>query len=341
MNFGKLSLIGILVGIGLLLALTASKQPLNEEIVFMTDQTAPIFENGPSGDWDAFRVDPGAMLFHDGRFHMFYNAFSRWPGEVNVGYASSLDGLEWTRESPGPVLRTSDVPFALVAITATSTLVEDDGTWVLYFHTWQTGSANLGSGVIGRATAENPLGPWSINPEPVLSMGAAGEWDGGQVSQANVHKLQDEYRMYYTGADNRGFMRVGLARSDDGITWTKHDDTKTTEGLFASSDPLIQPTSGDWDQRGTYQTRVVEIAGGWMMIYKSFGPSAINNGLGLAYSEDGIAWHKANNNPTLVPESPHVALQGPALISHEGQYWLYFEGQRSTPNSNIYLAIGE
>ena len=341
MNIGKLALIGLIVGLGLLLAISGSTQPALQSISFEADLGTPVFENGTPGTWDAFRIDPGGMTYHDGQFHMLYNAFSRWPGEVNIGYATSEDGTSWTRQSEEPVLSTNDVEFALVAVTATSVLIEDDGIWVLYFHTWQTQSANLGSGVIGRATADSPHGPWAIDPEPVLSMGADGEWDGGQVSQANVHRLDDGYRMYYTGADSRGFMRVGLALSDDGISWQKHDDPDTSEQIFASSDPVMQPAVGEWDQRGTYQTRITSVSDGWMMIYKSFGSQPFNNGLGIAYSEDGIVWSKDESNPILIPSGSNIALQGPALIAHDGRYWLYFEGQRPNPDSDVYLAIGE
>jgi hypothetical protein len=60
------------------------------------------------------------------------------------------------------VFSTDDVPFAEVGALVTSVLVEDDGTWVLYFSVGHFPASNPSAFAIGRATAPDPLGPWTV-----------------------------------------------------------------------------------------------------------------------------------------------------------------------------------
>ncbi len=113
----------------------------------------PVVSHGESADWDSQYTDPGAVIYHDGLFHMFRNGFKGWPASVQVGYLTSEDGLNWTEVTSDPVLRTDEVPYAGVAALASDALVLDDGTWVLYFYTWESRSGAGAPGSIGRATA--------------------------------------------------------------------------------------------------------------------------------------------------------------------------------------------
>ncbi|MBC8232067.1 hypothetical protein H8E77_21175 [bacterium] len=56
---------------------------------------------------------------------------------------------------------------------------------------------------------------------PVLDVGADGEWDDTGVIRPNVIFNNGVYQMWYAGHDGTNW-RIGYATSDDGITWTKH-----------------------------------------------------------------------------------------------------------------------
>jgi hypothetical protein len=59
------------------------------------------------------------------------------------------------------------------------------------------------------------------------------------------------YYLWYDGRQNNlTISRIGVAKSLDGITWTKYDDPTTTNPPFAESDPVLIPSPGQWD--GTY-----------------------------------------------------------------------------------------
>lgn len=261
----------------------------------------PVITNGEQPDWDWQYTDPGGAVFHDGSIHVFQNGFVGWPAPVGVGYWRSDDlGETWMEVSDDPVFDGSDLDYVGIAALASSVIVEDDGTWVLYFYTWDRAKWPDGPGKIGRATAPSPEGPWTADPEPVLLPGSDGEWDELAVRSASVIKDDDGYRMWFAGTTVTE-SQIGLAFSSDGITWEKYDDPSTTDAPFAESDPVLRPSgAGDgnvWDKRNVYIPNVVQTPDGLVMLYTSSpsvdDPQNHSRKIGFAVSEDGFEWDKA------------------------------------------------
>jgi predicted GH43/DUF377 family glycosyl hydrolase len=300
----------------------------------------PIVPKGQPGAWDDRYTDPGAVIYHDGMFHMFRNGFRGFPAESQVGYVTSPDGYTWTKQGEEPVFKTVDVPYAKIAMYASSVLVEEDGTWVLYFYTWDS-KAYPSDSVIGRATAPSPTGPWVADPEPVLKPGIAGDWDAKQVLAPDVLKTEDGYLMYYSGVNLSGTQMIGIATSSDGINWIKYNDESTVDTPFSESDPVLPlGEKGNWDAGWVHQPRVFQTAEGWVMIYRGMsetrGPTMK---LGLATSPDGIRWARYPSNPLFQPREVKGSGQFyfTNAILKEDVYYLFVEsgiGQAT----QIYLA---
>jgi len=261
----------------------------------------PVISNGERPDWDWQYTDPGAAIFHNGSIHVFQNGFIGWPAAVGVGYWRSDDlGETWREVSDDPVFDGSDLEYVGIAALASSVIVEDDGTWVLYFYTWDTAKWPDGPGKIGRATAPSPEGPWVADPEPVLVPGPEGAWDELAVRSASVIRDDDGYRMWFAGTTVTE-SQIGLATSDDGITWVKYDDPATTDPPFAESDPVLRPSGAGegnvWDKRNVYIPNVVETPDGLVMLYTSSpsvdDPQNHSRKIGIAVSADGLMWDKA------------------------------------------------
>jgi predicted GH43/DUF377 family glycosyl hydrolase len=267
-------------------------------------------------------TDPGAVVYHDGQFHIFRNAFRGWPAPVQIAYMTSPDAVTWTEMSDAPVLTTDDVPFAQQAALASSVIVEDDGTWALYFYTWNNSTFERGGGEVGRATASDPLGPWTVDPEPVLSPGSEGSWDEYMVNGPTVLCDGDDgYVMYYAG-----YGKIGMATSPDGIAWTKYDDPATSDVPFAESDPILVVTE-DWEGMFIQHPRVQQTPDGYVMIYRAHGGGPTQMKLGLASSEDGTHWMKYTGNPIFTPaDVPNqVAIWFTATAYQDGIYYLFAE----------------
>ena len=62
----------------------------------------PIMDVGEIGDWDSIWLASPRIIYQGSSFEMFYSAFSE--GKIQIGYATSSDGLTWTKFSGNPVL---------------------------------------------------------------------------------------------------------------------------------------------------------------------------------------------------------------------------------------------
>jgi len=303
----------------------------------------PIVPKGQPGTWDDRFTDPGAVIHHDGMAYMFRIGFRDFPAESQVGLVTSPDGYTWTEQGDEPIFKTSDVAYAKIAMYASSALVMEDGSWVIYFYTWDS-SSFPGSSVIGRATASSPAGPWVADPEPVLNLGAMGEWDAQQVLAPHVIQTTTGYVMYYSGANTSGAQKIGMATSTNGVQWTKYNDPATTEAPYAESDPVFQPgEKGQWDAGWVHQPRVFQTAEGWVMIYR--GTQNVKGekmALGLATSPDGIHWARSDLNPVFTPhDTPKAAyIWYDNVLLVNDTYYLFVEGDVNQ-STQIYLATTE
>jgi predicted GH43/DUF377 family glycosyl hydrolase len=315
--------------------------------VFSLNTKGPVLPHGTSAAWDSEYIDPGAMVFYNGIYHMFFNGIISYPAPVSVGYATSTDGRAWTKVSKSPVLLSSQVKYAPLTIFVSSVLVQPDGTWVMYFYTLDNSGAIFGGpATIGRATAPQPTGPWTPDAAPVLQPGKAGSWDAMSVASPSVVRTDTGYAMYYTGVaslnDTHG--AIGMATSADGIHWRKYNNLATTDPRYAESDPVLLPgANGAWDGQRLLDPNVVRAENGWVMAYLSAAPpgTAPKNysAFGYATSSDGITWHKSEANPVLstLNVSDWLGIYLGNLLYQNGTLSLYFDvGQLGF--TNVWMA---
>lgn len=289
--------------LGLMTSLFAAAQDEPEGIVFDFRDEA-VVEYGERSDWDSRHTSAGAVIYHDGQFHMFRNGYRGWPLPSQVGYLVSDDGVNWTEVQEDPVFLHEDVPFDVKLTLLNSAHVEDDGTWVFYFSLWPEDQTMRPSGMV-RATADSPTGTWTMHDEILIEPGPEGAWDGNFIGISSVLKTEDGYMMFYGGNDGDEWA-VGLATSEDGLTWEKQPEPVLTKAF-------------DWEQ-AIQDPRVVQTEDGFVMLYN--GGNEVYN---FATSEDGLIWERVQETP-IIPRSTfrrHPWL--PTLAYHEGIYFAYIE----------------
>lgn len=211
-------------------------------------ESDPVLVAGQAGDWDDALVSCPYVLFHEGKYHMWYGG-TRDPElySASIGYATSTDGIHWQKDTlNNPVFTKGSVrswddtwvykPFVLYI----------DGTFHLWYDAWN-GTADQVR--IGHATSPDGI-TWARDPNnPVLSYGSSQSWDYPRVEGSSVFYDGNTYHMWYSGGSGSDFFswKIGYALSQDGSTWTKYEDN-----------PVLPPgAAGKWDSKCTGFSRVL------------------------------------------------------------------------------------
>jgi len=125
----------------------------------------PIMES-ESGTWESGRVTASSVLFDGLQYHMWYDGgeFAKW----RIGYASSPDGLNWTRSENNPVLEQGasgswDSQFVSFA----SVLYDPNSE---KYKMWYFGGDASVSGAIGYAGLINSSRTITTLPDHILSI---------------------------------------------------------------------------------------------------------------------------------------------------------------------------
>lgn len=87
----------------------------------------PVLKVGSYSDWDANRVFDHWVMHSDRGYEMWYTGISS--NMVSIGYATSVDGISWTKWPENPILRTS--PAWGMGYVTCCVLEFDD-----YYHLW-------------------------------------------------------------------------------------------------------------------------------------------------------------------------------------------------------------
>ncbi len=128
-----------------------------------------------------------------------------------------------------------------------------------------------------------------------LVTGVFPDWNRGTYGPADVFynpsgssTLDDTtvwnntYVMYYDGTTG-GIEQVGLAYSANGLHWKRY-----------GNQPVLPISPGQWDSSYAGFGTVIRLPNGYHFLY-SGGQTAMHQGIGYAFSPNGIIWYKAAN----------------------------------------------
>ena len=269
-------------------------------------------------------------------------------GRMAVGLATSSDGYNYSKFEGNPLLAPDNSGFDAYTV-GPGVILKEDSTWVMYYNGQELAGYAPGASV-GRATAKQLTGPWMRRNSPVIISGKKGEWDDGFILPCSVMRLEDgSYRMYYTcGREIAGFddFYIGMAVSQDGITWKKYNDPSTAHHPFAESDPVFMLGEEDaWDGKSVWMANVRIHGNGFRMYYA--GSKGNGEAIGFAESSDGIHWQRYRGNPVYEgKDDPDINYSGeikvtsnPFFLELDTICFLYYYFENDTPSGgNIRIA---
>ncbi len=268
----------------------------------------PILTISSSG-WDDFGVGRSSILFNGTGYMMWYEgrpAISGW----DIGFATSSDGLTWTKYSGNPVMTRGTVGnWDDEAIGCPSVLF--DGTVYKMWYMGRTISPDWG---IGYATSVDGINWQKHFSNPIFDVSGGGSWESKSVANPFVYYANGIYKMWYRGANSNNHLKVGLATSSNGIIWARNPNNPVLVG--PSGNNIGVNHLSVFPEKDRYH--------GWYS-FNTGSDWKINQ----ATSTDGINWINYSNNPVLQKgvsswDDDHVFY--PFVILKNRQYLLYYQG---------------
>ena len=328
---------GLALGAPLALGLpTAEAAPRPHDPLLFQDSFGPISGWARQGvvlsttlSWETSLLQDPCLVYDTGGGPLF----KLWYGSLYyVGYATSDDGINWTK-SADPVLSRT-LPSESSNLNQPS-VVFHAGTW----HMTYFGVDGSGNGQIHYATAGAPGGPWTKHG---VVLNSTMPWeDDYTYNSALMHDAQAGiWKLWYTAgkiasAGGEPEYICYATAPDPGGPWTKY-----------AGNPILRPMQdGGWASLGIGGPNVRRTADGgyemrvcaWQADYPSRG--------GRLRSPDGIRWSVDRANLELDlgvaggPEDGMIYRQ--FAVTHQGRDYLFYNAKNNRPgwNETINLSI--
>jgi hypothetical protein len=278
-----------------------------------TGAAIPVIDLGGALDNsdDASAYSP-CVLNDGGVYKMWYSGQQRTTGSYKTLYATSTDGITWTKHGIVLDVGTPGTRDEMDAY-APSVIIDNDALPSKRYKMWYMGQTMSGPFKIFYATSSDGV-TWikyadSGGAIPVLEPGGApGGFDDSSTGHQTVLKDEDGlYRMWHNGFSSQGG-KILYASSTDGINWNKHGLALDKGAPGELDDISVGGPSVLIDPDGTYRLWHQGHDGNYVRIFHAYSVS-----LNL----------------------PPIAIAGPDQTIDEGQE-VHFDGSASSdPDGSI------
>lgn len=278
----------------------------------------------PAG-WENDEVSPNTVFYDadDRVWKMWYHGgVVALVGTRKIGYATSPDGLTWTKSGSNPIIS----PGAGGTWDATG-VVEPK---VIKFgptdyRMWYRGFDASNVKKIGYATSTDGISWTKYGSNPIFAAGSSGQWDDGELwAFCPLYDRDGIFHAWYIADDGAASTQaIGYAYSLNGTTWVR-----------GPSNPLLTNLGGANVYSPTDSIRVYRDGNRVRIVYGDYdlSGSPVKRAVGEAYFDGVIEptglliddFNRANdatpppgNNWTNGPMSNYTAGEGLAVVSNQ------------------------
>jgi len=298
-----------LLGLALLLSLAPARQPQGEQVAFPPElvqfkpyQKEPVFAAGPKGAWDEKIRERGWILIENGQYKLWYTGYDGTKDGLRMlGYATSPDGVKWTRHPKNPIYKEHWVEDMMV--------VKDGGKYYMFAE---------GKDDLAQLLESDDGIAWQRVGQLDVRLKNGDKIPPGPYGTPTAWKENDTWYLFY----ERNDLGVWLATSKDMQVWRNVRD-----------EPVLKPGPGAYDRDLIALNQVIKHQGRYYAYYHGSakaGPNAKLWSTAIATSTDLLNWEKYPHNPL----QPVAENKSSGIVVHDGQRF-----QLYTMHPAVYLHV--
>lgn len=213
---------------------TPTVQPASLVFSWKKYAVTPVFGPGAANSWDSGSVYPQTIIWDAAArlYKMWYSGTSEG-GLPGLGYATSPDGVSWTRAATNPVVAAGPVSnWDSQGILQAAVIYDPDDK---LYKLWYSSKTTYTAPSIGYAISNDGIA-WTKDASPVLLAGPTA-FDFGGMQPSTVIKENGQYKLWYEAVDDHSHRALAFAYSLDGVHWGKAQSANVQiEGAIYNSD---------------------------------------------------------------------------------------------------------
>lgn len=266
-------------------------------VEFTPYKSNPVFSGTGADTWDKNIRERGYILKEDSLYHMWYTGYTDTSDIKFLGYATSVDGISWTRCKDNPIYNSGWIEDMCV--------LKVDSVYYMYAE---------GRGDTAHLLTSSDRIHWTEQGNLDIRQKSGAPISKGPFGTPFVLKEKDDWYLFYERDD----LGIWLAKSTNGKVWTNVQD-----------EPVIKMGPEPYDQFAVAMNQVIKYDGKYYGFYhasafKDWHEWTIN----VAVSDDLIHWKKYAKNPIVGPD------KSSGILVNDGKgYRLY----AMHPEVNLYL----
>ncbi len=252
-------------------------------------------------------------------------------GVIGIGYATSRDGLVWTKY-PTPVLTPGTAGAWDGADIQLGSVIWNGTRYLMWYR--GAGTTSYLNGAVGLAASADGINWVKDSRNPILKPTSV---DQSLLTTPFVISTSVGYEMWYAArstsdSPNSQVSRILYCTSRDGVSWIRWQN------------PVLIPSSNiqDWDSGALYSPSVIYDGSTYGMWFTGLNRTYLFPKVGFVSSVDGANWNVTSTGPVLTPggtgswDSKGVENQDVLLMG--GTFMLYYDGFGPDSKPRIGLA---
>ncbi len=192
--------------------------------------------------WESGGIRSATVIKDGSSYKMWYSAHKFGGEQLEIGYATSPDGINWSRYSDNPVITFTEPGKWDGHSVGSPSVIKDGSTYKMLYTMYPVTTDGQKSNQTRIGYAESIDGArWKKND--TLAFQPQAEWDTYAVSEPTLFRNDSLLEMWFVGQKKEnGSTSIGRAFSKDGLTWA--EDLELNPIIQDEDDAFFEPFVG-------------------------------------------------------------------------------------------------